>query len=244
MCHRVACPNDGKPTWWGCGQHIEAALDGVPPSERCTCEHERVPFLPIMQRVKRRSVTAGSSDEPAIKLSAAPGPNGPVVMLAVGPNREDPDGEFCQLLIDIDLPPTLSPGDLPEQASARDGGLTLHLIPPTTVEVPLVRAKGASATDSLDIFGQGASTGTLRREWVCGDTKMTTKMEDVHARLTLPAQPVSGWGFGAGSGIEPTHAAAALVFAWVLYKFFFGAGGAGAAAGAGASAGAAKPKRQ
>lgn len=23
MCHRMNCPNDGKPTWWGCGHHIE-----------------------------------------------------------------------------------------------------------------------------------------------------------------------------------------------------------------------------
>lgn len=22
MCRRVTCPNDGKPTWWGCGELV------------------------------------------------------------------------------------------------------------------------------------------------------------------------------------------------------------------------------
>jgi hypothetical protein len=37
MCHRVQCKHCGKPTWAGCGRHIEQALAGVPVSERCTC---------------------------------------------------------------------------------------------------------------------------------------------------------------------------------------------------------------
>jgi hypothetical protein len=37
MCKRVTCPTCNKPTWAGCGQHIEQALAGVPMSERCTC---------------------------------------------------------------------------------------------------------------------------------------------------------------------------------------------------------------
>ena len=37
MCQRVQCSRCGKPTWTGCGQHIEQALKGVPESERCTC---------------------------------------------------------------------------------------------------------------------------------------------------------------------------------------------------------------
>jgi hypothetical protein len=27
-----------KPTWEGCGEHIEDALAGVPMDERCTCK--------------------------------------------------------------------------------------------------------------------------------------------------------------------------------------------------------------
>lgn len=38
MCHRITCPICGKPTWEGCGEHIEFALDGVPLADRCHCQ--------------------------------------------------------------------------------------------------------------------------------------------------------------------------------------------------------------
>ena len=37
MCKKVTCDTCHKPTWEGCGEHIEYALKGVPPNERCTC---------------------------------------------------------------------------------------------------------------------------------------------------------------------------------------------------------------
>jgi hypothetical protein len=37
MCVRVQCTSCGKPTWAGCGQHIEQALAGVPLDKRCQC---------------------------------------------------------------------------------------------------------------------------------------------------------------------------------------------------------------
>lgn len=37
MCKKVTCDNCGKPTWAGCGEHIEEALAGVPAEDRCTC---------------------------------------------------------------------------------------------------------------------------------------------------------------------------------------------------------------
>jgi hypothetical protein len=37
MCHQVRCPSCGKPTWAGCGAHVEQALRGVPPEKRCRC---------------------------------------------------------------------------------------------------------------------------------------------------------------------------------------------------------------
>lgn len=37
MCQKVTCDTCGKPTWQGCGEHIEQALADVPPAERCTC---------------------------------------------------------------------------------------------------------------------------------------------------------------------------------------------------------------
>jgi len=35
MCQKVTCRKCGKPTWTGCGNHIEQALAGVPKSQRC-----------------------------------------------------------------------------------------------------------------------------------------------------------------------------------------------------------------
>ena len=35
MCRRVTCRTCGKPTWAGCGQHVDQALAGVPKAERC-----------------------------------------------------------------------------------------------------------------------------------------------------------------------------------------------------------------
>lgn len=35
MCRRITCPVCHKPTWEGCGEHIEEALAGVPEADRC-----------------------------------------------------------------------------------------------------------------------------------------------------------------------------------------------------------------
>jgi len=37
MCKKVLCDTCNKPTWAGCGQHIEEALEGVAPADRCHC---------------------------------------------------------------------------------------------------------------------------------------------------------------------------------------------------------------
>ncbi len=37
MCSRVNCRSCGKPTWSGCGNHIEQALAGVAHGDRCSC---------------------------------------------------------------------------------------------------------------------------------------------------------------------------------------------------------------
>jgi hypothetical protein len=37
MCKKVTCNACGKPTWAGCGEHIEDALHDVPAPERCAC---------------------------------------------------------------------------------------------------------------------------------------------------------------------------------------------------------------
>ena len=37
MCLRVQCQKCGKPTWVGCGRHVEDVLRDVPPAQRCDC---------------------------------------------------------------------------------------------------------------------------------------------------------------------------------------------------------------
>ena len=37
MCRRIACRKCGKPTWAGCGAHVEQVIGDVPHAERCKC---------------------------------------------------------------------------------------------------------------------------------------------------------------------------------------------------------------
>lgn len=41
MCRRVKCSKCGKPTYAGCGAHIEQVLADVPKAERCQCPHTK-----------------------------------------------------------------------------------------------------------------------------------------------------------------------------------------------------------
>ena len=40
MCRRVQCPKCGKPTYAGCGMHVEQVLAGIPIRDRCHCREE------------------------------------------------------------------------------------------------------------------------------------------------------------------------------------------------------------
>ena len=40
MCRRVQCDECGKPTFKGCGKHVEEVLGDVPPPDRCRCLEE------------------------------------------------------------------------------------------------------------------------------------------------------------------------------------------------------------
>ena len=37
MCQRVDCQKCGRPTYAGCGKHIEQVLGNVPEAARCKC---------------------------------------------------------------------------------------------------------------------------------------------------------------------------------------------------------------
>ena len=41
MCRRVTCERCGKPSFAGCGAHVEQVLGDVPPEERCRCAEEQ-----------------------------------------------------------------------------------------------------------------------------------------------------------------------------------------------------------
>ncbi|SDN03960.1 hypothetical protein SAMN04489726_4595 [Allokutzneria albata] len=43
MCQRVTCSKCGKPTYRGCGNHVEQVLGDVPRAERCSCSAEAPP---------------------------------------------------------------------------------------------------------------------------------------------------------------------------------------------------------
>lgn len=41
MCRRVECSRCGRPTFAGCGAHVEQVLGGVPRSDRCQCREQK-----------------------------------------------------------------------------------------------------------------------------------------------------------------------------------------------------------
>ena len=40
MCRRIDCPKCGRPSFAGCGMHVEQVLGNVPPAQRCRCREE------------------------------------------------------------------------------------------------------------------------------------------------------------------------------------------------------------
>lgn len=52
MCRRVECNQCKKPTYAGCGMHIEQVLGDVPKAQRCTC-----------REASQSSVSPKSSDD-------------------------------------------------------------------------------------------------------------------------------------------------------------------------------------
>jgi hypothetical protein len=51
MCRRVTCQTCEKPTWRGCGAHIEHVLGDVPADDRCACQAEPTNGSSLFTRV-------------------------------------------------------------------------------------------------------------------------------------------------------------------------------------------------
>ncbi len=41
MCVRIECKSCGKPTYAGCGAHVDQVLRGVPDTARCKCREAK-----------------------------------------------------------------------------------------------------------------------------------------------------------------------------------------------------------
>jgi len=41
MCRRVSCSKCGRPTYSGCGAHVEQVLGDVKPTDRCRCREAK-----------------------------------------------------------------------------------------------------------------------------------------------------------------------------------------------------------
>ena len=46
MCRRITCPTCGKPSYAGCGLHVEQVLGDVPRDARCKCRESATSGLP------------------------------------------------------------------------------------------------------------------------------------------------------------------------------------------------------
>ncbi len=55
MCRRVQCSKCGRPTFAGCGAHIEQVLGNVPPADRCRCREVKPKDADPVHRTERRS---------------------------------------------------------------------------------------------------------------------------------------------------------------------------------------------
>lgn len=52
MCQRVTCKSCGKPTYTGCGRHIESVLGDVPKAARCQCRESATQQAPTASRLE------------------------------------------------------------------------------------------------------------------------------------------------------------------------------------------------
>src|ERR1700755_1828735 len=79
MCRRIRCEDCQKPSFAGCGMHVESVLKDVPPEARCTCPAtlERLAKATSSQPTAASpyaSAAANQSGACAVKPAAASNP--------------------------------------------------------------------------------------------------------------------------------------------------------------------------
>ena len=55
MCRRIECPQCKKPSYTGCGMHIEQVLGDVPREDRCSCREKAARETTTKQRAPEES---------------------------------------------------------------------------------------------------------------------------------------------------------------------------------------------
>ncbi|HBU01309.1 MAG TPA: hypothetical protein DEB20_01875 [Acidimicrobiaceae bacterium] len=63
MCRQTTCRKCGRPSWAGCGAHVEQVLGNVPKAERCQCNAKSSVSGSKRTTPKKESVTVGASPE-------------------------------------------------------------------------------------------------------------------------------------------------------------------------------------
>ena len=57
MCRRVDCTKCGRPTYTGCGAHVEQVLADVPTADRCRCRETTAQALETHPRDAQPTVS-------------------------------------------------------------------------------------------------------------------------------------------------------------------------------------------
>jgi hypothetical protein len=60
MCRRINCERCLRPSYAGCGMHVEQILGDVPPAERCRCRERERADSPNAQKAKKPSLSGRS----------------------------------------------------------------------------------------------------------------------------------------------------------------------------------------
>ncbi len=54
MCSKITCSKCGKPSWSGCGAHVEAVLGHIPKADRCQCRAQAPQGVSLFDKLFRR----------------------------------------------------------------------------------------------------------------------------------------------------------------------------------------------
>lgn len=55
MCSRITCPDCKKPSWAGCGAHVDMVLRDVPEKDRCQCKQAPPSFSSLFSFGRKTS---------------------------------------------------------------------------------------------------------------------------------------------------------------------------------------------